>query len=44
MFFDVLLLLLMCIINIDSDLGVDIECPLARAEKFGQFRNSCFFN
>ena len=43
MFFDLLLLLLMCIINIDSDLGVDIECPLARGQKFGQFKNRFLF-
>ena len=44
MFFDILLLLLMYTISIDSDLGVDIEIPLARGEKFDQFKNSYFFN
>ena len=43
MFIDILLLLLMCIINIDSDLGVDIAIPLARGQNFGQFKNSFFF-
>ena len=42
-FFDILFLLLMCNNNIDSDLGVDIEIPLARDQKFGQFKNSYFF-
>ena len=41
--FDILLLLLICIINIDSDLGVDIECPLARGQILGQFKNRFSF-
>ena len=43
MFFDMLMLFLMCIINIDSDLGVDIEDPLARGQNFGQFKNRFLF-
>ena len=43
MFFDMLLLLLMCLINIDSDLGVDIEILMARGQKFGQLKNRFLF-
>ena len=43
MFFDVLMLLLMCLINIDSDLGVDIEILMARCKNFGQFKNRFLF-
>ena len=42
MFFETFFLLLVCNNNIDSDPGVDIEIPLTRGQKLGQFKNSFF--